>query len=34
LMRLFAEQFQLYLDGSQTLDDALNKAQEAWMAHF
>lgn len=34
LMRLFSEQFQLYLDGSQSLDDALNNAQEAWMAHF
>jgi len=34
LMRLFSEQFQLYLDGSQSLDDALNKAQDAWMAFF
>ncbi|GIK73148.1 MAG: sugar ABC transporter substrate-binding protein [Chloroflexota bacterium] len=34
LMRLFSEQFQLYLDGSQSLDDALNNAQEAWMAYF
>jgi multiple sugar transport system substrate-binding protein len=34
LMREFAEQFQLYLDGSQSLDDTLNAAQEAWMAHF
>jgi multiple sugar transport system substrate-binding protein len=34
LMRLFSEQFQLYLDGSQSVDDALNNAQEAWMAHF
>jgi multiple sugar transport system substrate-binding protein len=34
LMRLFDEQFQLYLDGSQTLDEALNNAQEAWMAKF
>ncbi len=34
LMREFAEQFQLYLDGSQSLDDTLNAAQEAWMGHF
>ncbi|MCB0055655.1 MAG: hypothetical protein KDE45_01465, partial [Caldilineaceae bacterium] len=34
LMRLFDEQFQLYLDGSQTLDEALNAAQEAWMEKF
>jgi len=34
LMREFAEQFQLYLDDSQSLDDTLNAAQEAWMAHF
>ena len=34
LMRLFDEQFQLYLDGSQTLDEALNNAQEAWMTKF
>lgn len=34
LMRLFDEQFQPYLDGSQSLDDTLNKAQEAWMEHF
>lgn len=34
LMRSFSEQFQPYLDGSQSLDDALNKAQEAWMKNF
>lgn len=34
LMRLFDEQFQLYLDGSQTLDECLTKAQAAWMEKF
>lgn len=34
LMRLFSEQFQLYLDDGQSLDDALNNAQAAWMEHF
>jgi multiple sugar transport system substrate-binding protein len=34
LMRLFSEQFQLYLDGSQSLDDTLNNAQAAWMEKF
>lgn len=34
LMREFDEQFQLYLDGDQTLDEALANAQEAWMEHF
>ncbi|MCA9837764.1 MAG: sugar ABC transporter substrate-binding protein [Trueperaceae bacterium] len=34
LMRAFDEQFQPYLDGSQSLDDSLNKAQEAWMENF
>jgi multiple sugar transport system substrate-binding protein len=34
LMRLFDEQFQLYLDGSQSLDDTLNNAQAAWMEKF
>ncbi|MEZ4705760.1 MAG: sugar ABC transporter substrate-binding protein [Caldilineaceae bacterium] len=34
LMRLFDEQFQPYLDGSQSLDDTLNNAQAAWMEHF
>jgi multiple sugar transport system substrate-binding protein len=34
LMRQFSEQFQLYLDGSQSLDDTLNNAQASWMEHF
>ncbi len=34
LMRLFDEQFQLYLDDSQSLDDTLNAAQTAWMENF
>jgi multiple sugar transport system substrate-binding protein len=34
LMREFGEQFQLYLDGSQTLDEFLDNAQEAWMERF
>ena len=34
LMRSFDEQLQPYLDGSQSLDDTLNKAQEAWMKNF
>lgn len=34
LMRQFDEQFQLYLDGGQSLDDALNNAQAAWMENF
>ncbi len=34
LMRLFNEEFQLYLDGDQTLDEALANAQEAWMPFF
>jgi multiple sugar transport system substrate-binding protein len=34
LMRLYDEQFQLYLDGGQSLDDALNNAQAAWMENF
>jgi multiple sugar transport system substrate-binding protein len=34
LMRLFAEQFQLYLDDSQSLDEFLNAAQDAWMENF
>jgi hypothetical protein len=33
-MRLFSEQFQLYLDDGQSLDDALNNAQAAWMEKF
>ncbi len=34
LMRQFDEQFQPYLDGSQSLDDTLNNAQESWMGSF
>ena len=34
LMRAFDEQFQPYLDGSQSLDDTLNNAQAAWMENF
>jgi multiple sugar transport system substrate-binding protein len=34
LMRSFDEQFQPYLDGSQSLDDTLNNAQAAWMENF
>lgn len=34
LMRRFDEQFQPYLDGSQSLDDTLNNAQAAWMENF
>lgn len=34
LMRSFDEQFQLYLDGSQSLDDTLTAAQDAWMENF
>ncbi len=34
LMRSFDEQFQPYLDGSQSLDDTLQKAQDAWMKNF
>lgn len=34
LMRLFGEQFQLYLDDGQSLDDALNNAQAAWVEKF
>ncbi len=34
LMREFDEQFQLYLDDSQSLDEFLNNAQESWMTHF
>jgi hypothetical protein len=33
-MRLFDEQFQLYLDGGQSLDDTLNNAQAAWTEKF
>jgi multiple sugar transport system substrate-binding protein len=34
LMRSFVEQFQPYLDGSQSLDDALSNAQAAWSENF
>jgi multiple sugar transport system substrate-binding protein len=34
LMRSFDEQFQPYLDGSQSLDDTLNNAQTAWSENF
>ena len=30
LMRSFDEQLQLVLTGKSTVDDALNKAQQAW----
>ena len=33
-MREFDEQLQLYLDGGQTVDEALQKAQDAWMKHY
>ena len=34
LMRSFDEQFQPYLDGSQSLDDTLNNAQAEWDKAF
>lgn len=34
LMRSFDEQFQLLLDGKQTIDDTLKKAQEDWNKNF
>ena len=34
LMREFDAQFQPYLDGSQSLDDTLNNAQDSWMENF
>jgi multiple sugar transport system substrate-binding protein len=34
LMRDFDDQFQLYLDGKQSVDDALTKAQSAWVKDF
>jgi multiple sugar transport system substrate-binding protein len=34
LMRLFDEQFQLYLEGDITADEMLTAAQEAWVAQF
>lgn len=34
LMRLFGEQFQAALDGQQSMGDALQKAQDAWVVEF
>lgn len=34
LMRLFDEQFQLALTGEQSVDEALQKTQDAWVAEF
>jgi multiple sugar transport system substrate-binding protein len=34
LMRLFDEQFQVMLDGGQSVDEMLEKTQEAWLAEF
>lgn len=34
LMRDFDEQFQMALEGDQSMDDALAKSQEAWMENF
>jgi multiple sugar transport system substrate-binding protein len=34
LMRLFAEQFQSALEGTQSIDDCLAKVQEKWQAEF
>lgn len=34
LMRLFDEQFQVLLDGGQTVDEMLEKTQDAWLAEF
>ncbi len=34
LMRLLGEQLQAALDGQQSVDDALKKAQDAWVAEF
>jgi multiple sugar transport system substrate-binding protein len=34
LMRDFDDQFQLYLNGKQSVDDALTKAQAAWVKDF
>lgn len=34
LMREFSQNLQLTLDGQQSVDDALTKSQDAWMAHF
>lgn len=34
LMREFSQNLQLALDGQQSVDEALEKSQEAWMEHF
>ncbi|WP_024287489.1 sugar ABC transporter substrate-binding protein [Cellulomonas sp. KRMCY2] len=34
LMRLFDEQFQLMLEGDQTVEEMLQASQDAWMAEF
>ena len=34
LMRMFDEQFQLYLEGEITVDEMLAAAQEAWLPEF
>ena len=34
LMRLFDEQFQVLLDGGQSVDESLEKTQDAWLAEF
>ncbi len=34
LMRIFASELQKYLDGQQTLDEMLHKAQDAWVKEF
>jgi multiple sugar transport system substrate-binding protein len=34
LMRLFGEQLQLVLEGDQTVEEGLQKAQDAWLAEF
>lgn len=34
LMRLFDEQFQVLLDGGQSVDEMLQKTQDAWLAEF
>jgi multiple sugar transport system substrate-binding protein len=34
LMRLFDEQFQVMLDGGQSVDEMLEKTQDAWLAEF
>ena len=34
LMRLFGQEIQLMLDGEQTVEEAVSRAQEAWAAEF